>query len=429
MKPLEYSEETLNKRIDMFKIDNIQGIVSMTVKLPESGVIRVHAPSEKGKSSIFRAFEPLVTKTFRDKASLASLVNKNSDTGQLLVKTLGGTIVGLYLDKTKPSASYYMVKHVGQEAYKYPYGDVPEEVLDALGWYTTGVDKQDYCMNVRLRTPLSIVGTPSRLNSEIFNIALNDVTLEETYIKVMEKVTSVGKAEIALNSVLSNMQYAMNLPVEDEKALEIEISLLENIQQNKTVLNEVNNVIEDIYNMRGNLPVWEPVPKHVPELLQTMSKLEKIQENVEKVLSMRQVPAKEPKKGHLEHVKMSMNECFKVEKLLNTVKGLRDLRENAPDKPMETAKECEALFKQYVATQDAVETIQSLREMETLKRELNPLRQEKIGISLQMICIDLKDARSTQKILEKIQKERATMECPTCKQMYIKEENYGDERL
>lgn len=277
IRPLEYSEEVLAKRIVWVKLKNIQGIKDIEFNIPPSGIVRLNASSETGKSSAFRPFESLVTDKYNSKRDIESLVTKGETYGELLVRQVNGTFIGLHLDCTKTTNCFYIIQRPGDkpERLHYPLG-LPN-VLEELGWYTTGLKKQDFSINVRLKGELPIIDSSKRLNTELFNVALNDDVLESTHHSLKQSVAESNNTTSNLQSELGSLRYSIQaLSVEDESALERELDMLTNLQECDTACDVLTSCITDLYVNLQRKPTHVVAPRQTVPLFDTVDTLVKL---------------------------------------------------------------------------------------------------------------------------------------------------------
>lgn len=286
IKPLEYSEETLNKRLKSVRFINIQGARDVVINLPPSGVVRLHASSEVGKSSLLKPFEALVTTKYNTKREIESLVTKGCNTGELICELINGTFVALHLDTTNMNKCCYGIQYPGKPLEQLPYPQGLPKILEVLGWYTTGLnDKLDFSLNVRLKGVLPIVDTPKRLNTEIFNVALNDEELENMYSKVNLSLDSVNEDINKLSRVLEGAKFTLNnLKVEDIEPLKNELVVLEHLAYEDGVYEQLESSLTDIFTSVSSKPKKVTLPREVPSLIEQFSLFSKMEQSLSSIL-------------------------------------------------------------------------------------------------------------------------------------------------
>lgn len=448
IRPLEYSEEILSKRIGWVNLKNIQGIKNIEFKVPPSGVIRFNASSETGKSSAFRPFEALVTDKYNTKREIESLVTKGASYGEILVRLYNGVFIGLHLDCDKISNSFYMIQRPDGTREKLQYPNGMHVVLEELGWHTTGTNKLDFSMNVRLKGVLPIVDTPKRLNTELFGIALNDSVLESTYYSLKDSCKESENVVGDCAQQLANINYSLNqIKVEDETVLETELEMLTELDRLDTYGNELENLLTNVHVQLGRRPAHVVAPKYVKPLLEEVDVLLKLESNLSTICTLQRPEHFSVDKGvsttistltmldsmltNLEIIHKSVTpEHFVVdreiqseitkltyaERLMTPLSTLQTL--DKIDKPSATHRNINSELHQLIAIDRLTKSVESVLDIVSQrvpnKSKLNAC--DKLLHTLDYLVNIISVGEETQAVLESTRLEKSKYQCPTCGQ-------------
>lgn len=462
IKPLEYSKETLGKRLKSVRFINIQGARDVSIDLPPSGVIRLHASSEVGKSSLLRPFEALVTSKYSTKREIQSLVTKGCDTGELICELYNGTFVALHLDVTNMNKCCYGVQYPGKPLEQLPYPQSLPKILEILGWYTTGLtDKLDFSLNVRLKGVLPLIDTPKRLNTEILKIALNDSELDRTYEAVNKSLEDVNADLARVCTTLDGAKFTLDqLKLEDTESLKYELEALERLQAELSWLTQLENAITELYVTSTHKPTLQVAPREVLPLIEQLETYNRILGELELIVN-----TPKPQLYHapkdveelinnlkvLSDMEHSINDIIKLPKpdkvtvpreLEDKIKlhgNLTELEKNLSEivqlrKP-EVVKFNKADIESYISLYE------NLCSMETCLKDITTLldrkpdydRQllvlEKLHLNLDFIETGIYKLRELDSNIKSIQAEKSKYQCPTCGQYFTDKYNHSSHDL
>lgn len=420
VKPLEYSEETLGKRIKAMRLINIQGIKDITIPFPKNGIVRIHAPSETGKSAFFKPLEPLVLPTYRNKIQLNSLVNKDSTTGEILLELYNGTVVGLHLDTTNLKSCCYMIRYPDGKVIKLPYDTVPHQVTDALGWFTSDVDGTKYCLNVRLEPPLSLIHTSDRLNGEIFGVALHDEKLEETIKLIKTRLDQSNILQEKVADKLNQIEKQMYIPIVDTVELESKLELAKTLEYQYESLLNLDKSITDIYNLSLRKPVLTEAPKEYPQLSKELFKLSNLEGVTYNIISTLEGKVEPPLDVNLDAYYEISSQLKTLDALGNSVNSLLTL--DKKEEPVST-QDASALLTQLSRLNKLETLTTSINNQSTnltkSKLELDKTKLERLLRLIEAIVTCKTNIQEVNKDLAKISEEKSKYQCPTCKQFYV----------
>lgn len=454
-RPLEYSLETLAKRVKSIRIINIQGIRDITINVPLSGILRLHAPSEVGKSASLKPLEFIVTDSNRTKKYLASLVNVDAPFGRVILELYDGHYVAVHLDKEKVANSYYSIQYPDRRCEKLPYLGVPQKILDILGWYSTGEKGSngdiDFSLNVRLKGQLPVIETSKRLNSEIFNIALNNEQLESTHKETKVKEKEVQILEEALLKMVNHFEYTLeNLKVEDESQLEVELNTLNTLLTYDKCCEALDSHMTTLYNSINLKPSHVKAPTYARKDIESHEVLTHLSNNLSDILNL-----EKPKlvTGNAK-VRNDISELTLINQLLNplntiisiekpTVKSKLDSEILAGIGKLENVNFLMVLLDQLsmskkpvMVKRDLVDVQSSMATMQTIlsleksisscilnkpklvdaKNQIRAINLDKLQINLDYILSAKTELDTLNGIISKIQHEKSQYQCPTCGQ-------------
>lgn len=457
IRPLEYTQEVLNKRIEYINLKNIQGIKNISFQLPKSGIIRLNASSETGKSSAFRPFEALVTDKYNSKREIESLVTKGETFGEILVKLYNGTYIGLHLDCVKTTNCFYIIQRPNQKAERLHYPQGLPTVLDELGWYTTGIKKQDFSINVRLKGELPIIDTSKRLNTELFNVALNDNVLENTYSSIKQSVVESNHLTDQWNNQLQSIKYALSqLPTEDEVQLQRELDMLVNLQNKDEASEKLIEQITSLFVISRNKPIQHIAPKHIPQLIQQLNHLDKLSQSLNTLCTLQRPEhfsvdkdvttnistltlinnmlnsldiiqtSSRPQMFHNDKsIQDKINTLHHIDKLiyiLNQIKSIEKV-----EKPCKPPRNIHVELSQLNTINKALSNLSQITQTLQTKPETQHkvLRYDKLLLHLNYLMSIQSVGEETKKKLEEIKVEKSKYQCPTCGQ-YVSSEHQHD---
>lgn len=230
---ISFDETRLGMRVKSIVLVNVQGVDDIRYEFPESGIFRICAPSEVGKSILTKSVQVLISKEFQSKEAFNAMRRDDTDKTLIAMELYNDNMVALLItDKN----IYHITLKEGEKKI-IPYtGETPHEVIDILGFY---VDYETgFSLNVQETNPVLFVDTTERLNNNILNCSLSNDILENAIKKVKLKQAEATNILLDLESDMNKLTFALNgITLEDE------VGLMDKIKYQDNLLTIANSIL------------------------------------------------------------------------------------------------------------------------------------------------------------------------------------------
>lgn len=256
---LQLNKKALSRKIRSIKLHNIQGMNDVVYDFPESGLVRIKADNEIGKSILTKTIKIFIKGHLDNKEVRESFIKDGTTKAYVLILLNNNYIVGLVLDNSISTKGYYYIQAPNKEVEYLPISETPRKIIDLLGFYYN--EELDFCLNIRESHPVIITDTSPRVTSEALSCAIDNPTIDTAIEKVQK---SIKQTETTLsyinNSILAYQISLNNITIKDtntlnarEHYIKSSIALLKQIEAVKNGINNVTLNISNIFNLQKNL--------------------------------------------------------------------------------------------------------------------------------------------------------------------------------
>ena len=360
---LAFTDKALSRKVKYIVMKNIQGFEDVVYELPQSGMVRLAADSEVGKSIVLKALNCFVLGHIKRKDIRESLVRDSTNQSLIGLTLYNG--VNMYLVVT-PTQSMYGLKMPTEDLKVFPADTVPQEILDELGFYVNL--EHDICLNVRENEPLALVHTDDRTNSALFNCVLENPALEKGIYNLEQSLVTLNAKKSYLDlqkqKCLSALE-AVSTYNDNIDELNRLSGQLDTYLSNLTDLHKLNNALKESLNLITSIKLISNSlinTAYVSELVYKLTLLKTINSNtnIDELIYISNSSINNINEG-------------KINRLINLFNSFNGYKVNivAFHSIFSSLKEGKHAFKDYHITKNNITT---LHQLKTIVQDINDVQ-------------------------------------------------------